>query len=102
MRARAAGESRAPRRKRRPRQGRLRAISELAAAASGCRAEGGVNDPDDFIDCQPGVITIAQPRYFSTAGLIPILWQHAWPQMAAVHFVIYAKLQRRDIRVHLL
>lgn len=53
-------EQRAPRRKRHPRQGRLRAISELAAAASGRRAEGGVNDPDDFIECQPGVITIVR------------------------------------------
>lgn len=43
-----------------PRQGRLRAISELAAAASGCRAERGVNDPDDFIECQLGVITIVR------------------------------------------
>lgn len=55
-----AGESRTLRRKRRPRQGRLRAISELAAAASGWRAEGGVNDPDDFIKCQLGVITIVR------------------------------------------
>jgi len=48
------------RRKRRPRQGRLRAISELAAAASGCRAERGVNDSDDFIECQLEVITIGR------------------------------------------
>lgn len=52
-------EHQAPRRKRRPRQGRLRAISELAAAASGCKAEG-VNDPVDFIECQLGVIMIAR------------------------------------------
>jgi len=54
----AAGESPGcPRRKRRrPRQGRLGAISELTAAASGCGSEGGANDPDDFIEHQAGII----------------------------------------------